>query len=73
MCDANVEPAVFRVLYAYMRSFPFDYRMLTHITLNNRRNIYYHSLVYIDNILLIILRVCTVNSTDFKDNSPNSI
>jgi len=77
MCESNVESAVIRALCAYMKGFPVDHRMLastrqTEHTIQSKE-CYYHPLLCIDNTLLIILSLCTVNGTEFKENSPKSI
>jgi hypothetical protein len=77
MCESNVELAVIRVLYAYIKGFPVDHQMLastsSDITRYTIEGMLYHPLVCTGNTLLIILGLCTVNSTEFKENSPKSI
>jgi len=76
MCESNVELAVIRVLYAYIKGFPVDRQMLasrsSDLTRYTIEGMLYHPLVCTD-ILLIILGLCTVNSTEFKENSPKSV
>jgi hypothetical protein len=73
MCDVNVEPAVIRVLYAYIKCFLVDHRMPASTVRHDivqSKECYCHPLVYIDNTLLIILNLCTVNSACIQREFP---